>query len=226
MTHCTAFAVTSIRPSRGLEPETETIREAACEAAQTAISRTADLYAESISIGSNRYRRIQGNHLTNREFFGETGNAPGNINGCPPEMEFQVWAENGFKRDPAGAPEEVLRNNWNLADRLVQLALSNPGPRSEHNEREIFPDVLLTHDGTLLHATGFPDEDVFGDRYNMRETALPTASRYLENHEPSMAHHLALYPLRKLARAQFEIEYLRALVRYDGHMVVQLDWNQ
>ena len=226
MTHCTAFAVTSISVPRGREPETETIREAACEAAQTAISRTGDLYAESISIGSSRYRLIQGNQLTNRELFGDTGGAFGNISSYLPEMEFQVWAENGFKKNPAGAPEEILRNNWNLADRLVRLALINPGPQSAYNEREIFPDVLITHDGTLIHATGFPDEDVFGDRYNMREKTLPTASKYLENHEPATAHHLALYPLRKLARAQFEMEYLRALVRYDGHLVVQLDWNQ
>ena len=40
-----------------------------------------------------------------------------------------------------------------------------------------------------------------------------------------MAFHLAQGPLMRLARAQFECEYVRLMAQYDHHIVLEADWN-
>ena len=226
MPHFTAFAVTAAVCRPGDTPSLETLNGAACEAAQTAMKMAQRLCVETISLGSRRYRRIQGECRTNSEIFGDHLAVFGESNGSLDPMDFDVYADNGFRRDPAGVPEYILRNNWNTTEELVRLALHNTTSRSIHNGTEIFPDVFMDHRETLLDSTGFPDEDVFGDALTSPQDGPITVSRYLPDQDRAMAHHRAMAPLRKIARAQFEADYIRALARHPGHIVVQLDWNE
>ena len=226
MPHFTAFAVTTAVCGPGETPGLETLKSAACEAAETAMKMAKRLNVETISLGSRRYRLIQGECRTNSEMFGGQLAVLGTFNGSLDPMDFEVYADNGFRKDPAGVPEGILRNNWNTTEELVRLALHNTTSRSTQNRREIFPDVFMDHRGTLLDSTGFPDEDVFGDTLTRDQDGPITVSRYLPDQDRAMAHHMAMAPLRKIARAQFEADYIRALASDPGRLVIQLDWNE
>lgn len=161
-------------------------------------------------MGTYQFRFIRGQTRTNREFFGDTPPREW------PEMEFQVYSEaRGQIADAGDTPEDILRNCWNTAGRLVTLALA-----TQNEERPLFPSVLITPEGKARHELQYPTRDVLGF------DAPGGASRFITDTDPATAHHLAKLPLIKVYQAQFRTDYLRTIARYPDHIVIELDCNQ
>jgi hypothetical protein len=219
MPHQSTFVITTIRASAGTEERTEIARAAAQEAGLAAAKLAEAMKPdgstgprpETISTGGNQHRFIQGEDRTNR-ILREAG-----IKTSEP---FEFWSgTRGRTAEPGnGAPAEILENCWNSTWALTIMALE-----SEFKTRPIFPQALIFPDETggwrIFHHLGHPEEDVFGD-----SQPGGTAAQYLEK-DPALAHHMAAYPLRELAKAQFRIEYIRALTQFPNRTVVELDWN-
>ena len=218
MSHYPAFVITSLELEKGRIPSDTELRRAAREAQETATAMIAAMdpadedkpRPESLSLGGNTYRFVQGNEDTNSDTFA----------GMPrnqwPTTTFQFWSDrNGTFADASEAPHQILDWCWNTSSNLVTLALeSNP------KRRRIYPALLLIPGQDLpLHHLRYQDNDVFGD-------AAPemTASRYLEG-DPVMAWHRAKAPLQELAEAAFRVDYLKALQHHADRLVIELDWN-
>ena len=164
---------------------------------------------ETLAVGGNQYRYIQGQDQVNREAF--LGLDYKNW----PVTTHQFWSDaGGLTGTIKDAPYEVLKNSWNTTSDLIALAL-----RSHHRQRPIYPSLLMEPDGILTHQFTEWSEDVFGD-----EAPGGTASRYIEG-DPVIAWHMATAPLRDIAQAEFRAQYLRTLVRYPKKLVVEFDWN-
>ena len=218
MSHHTAFVITNeVLQGRRVPSDTE-LRRAAAEAQESATNMAQALgpedngqpYPETLAIGGNTYRFIQGNEDTNLDTFA----------GMPrdqwPRTTHEFWSQrSGTCAQAHEAPAEILGWSWNSSDLLITLALeSNP------RRRRIYPSLLLVPDRDLpLHCLSYHDEDVFGDPAPGGSAAL-----YLEG-DPVMAWHRAKSPLQELAEANFRVEYLRTLHRHPNRLVMELDWN-
>ena len=124
-------------------------------------------------------------------------------------------------------PDDVLRNSWNTGHRLVSLAIENPEARPEYPGARvtIFPDILLDPNGIVGHCVTYPDDNVFGDKHqDLVEGNAIKATAY-SNRAIGFAFHLAQQPLRALAKAKFECEYIRHLTKFGNHIVLEADWN-
>ena len=228
--HTTAFIITSVRlGDRDADPTDEQLRQAAREAIVTAkqaqTSPDGTDY-ESFSLGCRQFRFIQGEHRTNSQLF-----APAPTNQWP-ETTHQVMSqihEPDLSDEGIDAiPMDVLRNSWNTAHRLVGLALENSGARREHPDQRtiIYPQILLSPDGIVGQCITFPGENVFGETdQDLVNRRAVKAMDYTNAREPGGAYFLAQYPLRRLAQAQFECDYIRAMAEYDDHIVLEADWN-
>ena len=218
MSHYPAFVITSLELEKGRIPSDTELRRAAREAQETATAMTLAMAPddddkprpESLSLGGNTYRFVQGNEETNSDTFA----------GMPrdqwPTTTFQFWSDrNGTFAEASEAPQQILDWCWNTSSSLVTLALeSNP------NRRRIYPALLLIPGHNLpLHHLHYQEADVFGD-----PATDGAASSYLEG-DPVIAWHRAKGPLRELAEAAFHVEYLKTLHDHPARLVVELDWN-
>ena len=222
MPHYNAFIITQVKasdisPGRSKSnpnpPEsTRNLRMAALEASNLAVKLSDAMNPdgstgprpETLSLGGNPHRFIKNSGLTNSQHTAEE-NTP------------QFWSDRqGRICQPSElATIHLLDNCHSSTDALVTLAL-----KSRHLSLPIYPQLLIEPDSTLHHHLGFPDEDVFGDPKHGG-----TVTRYLPEDEPASSWFLAMEPLRKLAEAQFQINYIRALAKYPDHAVIELDWN-
>ena len=217
MSHQSAFIITSITTPFPAEPSHHQLKSAAAEAGQAAMNAATsmdqqssnDPNPETIAIGSNQYRFIQGNLMTNSETFADTPAGP------HPQQTFEIWSEaRGQMANPRDTPQEILEGCWNHADNLVKIAIE-----SHLKPRPLYPKILITPNGTVLHQLKYHDQDVFDD-----PSPGGTANLFVPG-DPIMAWHRSKAPLQDLEQAKFRIEYLRTLAAYPNHIVVALDWN-
>ena len=224
--HKTAFVITDVKvPTSRHHPSDSALRRAAGQAIQAAREVQADSAQpnyDTFSLGSRQYHFIQGQFRTNAEQFGTIPHHRW------PVMSHQVMSGNqepDLSEDAVAAiPLGVLRNCWNTGRNLIELGLENADARGTgHPERGlIYPDLLLNANGIVAHCVGYPDQDVFGGTGTPQGTV---AEKYVTPESRDMAHHLACEPLRALQRAEFRIKYLRHLVQYECHIVLEADWN-
>lgn len=218
MSHYPAFALTGITLNPKRIPSDTELRSAAKEVQDMATAMITAMdpadedkpRPESLSIGGNTYRFVQGNEDTNHDTFAGTPRDQW------PTTTFEFWSDRkGTFANASDAPPDILNWCWNSSSKLVTLALeSNP------KRRRIYPALLLVPGQDLpLHHLRYQDNDVFGD-------AAPemTASRYLEG-DPVMAWYRAKAPLQELAEAAFRVDYLKALHHHADRLVIELDWN-
>ena len=218
MPHHPAFVITSIPLTPKRVPSDTELRKAAAEAQQMATTLVMAMPAddsddprpESLAIGSNTYRFVQGNEDTNYDTFAGT---PRDL---WPTTTYEFWSDRyGTISDAADAGDEILGWSWNTTGRLVTLGLeSNP------RRRQIYPSLLLSLDGSpLLHHLQYQDRDIFGD-----DRPHGAAKNYMEG-DPVLSWHRAKSPLEELAKAAFRVDYLKALHRQPDLLVMELDWN-
>ena len=222
--HTTAFIITDVQlPDGHREPDDQMLYQAAHQAISYAKlgNRTSpETEFDTFSIGSRQRQYIQGEFRTNLEQFGSREY------GAWPQLSTQVMSQQ--QPEPIAAnhiPIDILRNCWNTTDRLIALALENPAAHGlvHHDHGLIYPDVLVTMNGVSAHSVSFPDHsDVFDLSPSDGDT---DAKRYLPGQDAATAHHLACGPIRRLARAQFHIQYLNALRAQRHHIVIEADWN-
>ena len=214
MPHHSAFVITSFTNAHLDQDPAATLWAAAREAGLAAAALAdamdhadnADPRPETLSVGGNQHRFIQGEQRTNLEIFGRD-----NLSAREP---FQFWSDRrGMHDDPGDAPQETVNDAWNTAATLVTLAL-----RSRYAERPTFPQALLEPDGTFTHHLTLPDTDVFGD-------GAPGGAAALYLDEPASAWFTAHDPLKEVDQANFRAQYVRKLHQWRDHIVIELDWN-
>lgn len=226
----TAFIITDVRlPERNAEPTDAQLRKAASQAiiaARKAQGSPDSTGYESFAIGSRQFRFIQGEFRTNLEQFGHLPEQdwPETCYSVMSQISEPDLTEDGLN----GIPSAILRNSWNSARNLVALGLENRAAwgTGHPNRGLIYPDILLNTDGIIAHCLGWPDENVFGESDRQMDCGQAhRAKTYLPMDNIVQAHHVAKEPLRRLAKVQFQIEYLRTMSRYDTHIVLEADWN-
>ena len=218
MPHHPAFVITSIPLARNRVPSDTELREAAAQAQQMATALAQAMpdddsdspRPESLAIGCNTYRFVQGNEDSNYDTFA----------GMPrdqwPNTTFEFWSDrSGTMANAADASADILGWSWNSTSKLVTLGLeSNP------RRRQIYPSLLLSpEEPQLLHHLCYQDYDVFGD-----DQPHCAAQNYIEG-DPVLSWHRAKSPLEELAKAAFRVDYLKALHRQPDRLVMELDWN-
>ena len=120
--------------------------------------------------------------------------------------------------NPSESALQVLRDNANRADGLANLGFWNPNKVGKHvPERLIYPDLFADFEGLKLPATAAPDHDIYGRHLSDGPEGRP-GDRYLRT--------LAAEPLAKLHQAQFEVDYLLALLARPDHIVVALQLSR
>ena len=227
--HKTAFIITDVRLASGhSQPTPSQLRKAAGQAINVSWKtqgKCDDTDFETFSIGNRQYRFIQGNFRTNSEQFHhqdprEWPQMSHHImsEGQPPELDDQALN---------AIPLEILQNSWNTTHNLVTLALQNTAARgASHPTRGlIYPDLLLNTDRILDHCVGYPNLDVFGKPPSSEGPNADFAEKYLPAEQRPHAFHLACEPIHRLEKARFQAEYLRYLMRYNYHIVLEADWN-
>ena len=224
--HQTAFIITDVKlPTSRHKPSESQLRKAAGHAILAAWKAQQDPEGtdfESFSLGSRQYHFIQGQFRANSDQFGTLPHHRW------PQMSHHVMS-GGREPDLSdeaieAIPLFVLRNIWNTGKNLIELGLENEAARGTGRPDRglIYPDLLLNSNGILAHCVGVPDQDVFGNTPR-REGNI--AEKYVAPESRDMAFQLACEPIRRLERAQFQADYLRHLVRYEKHVVLEADWD-
>ena len=235
--HKTAFIVTDVRVRTPDDKPTESmLRKAvghAILAAWHAQKEGQQTNFEGFAIGNRQYGFIKGQFRTNQEQFGHLDRREW------PEMEYHVMSQGKPPQTSdtgdgevitatAEIPMEILDNCWNTAHNLVSLALQN---RAAHgtghpNRGLIYPDILINTDQILAHSLNHSDVNALGETDQQFATGESRmASRYLPHEEAGQAHFLTMGPIYRLERAQFELDYVKELSKYDNHIVLGADWN-
>ena len=235
--HKTAFIVTDVRlTTPDDKPTASMLRRAvghAILAAWHAQKEGQQTNFEGFSIGSRQYKFIKGQFLTNQEQFGHLDHDEW------PETKYHVMSESKGPHTEetsdgevfaavARIPMEILDNCWNTAHNLVSLALQNSAAHGagHPNRGLIYPDILLNTDRILAHSLHHPDVNALGETDQQFMTGESRrANRYLPHEEASQAHFLAMGPLYRLERAQFELDYVQEISKYNNHIVLEADWN-
>lgn len=227
--HKTAFIITDVRLGSNSDQPTESqLRKAAGHAILTSWQAQTDPAGtdfESFALGNRQYRFIQGEFRTNSEQFRPLPTKSW------PEMSYHIMSE-GKEPDLSdealqAIPLDILENSWNTAHNLVSLGLENPPAHGtgHPNAGLIYPDLLLNSSGILAHCVGYQDRDTFGKKEKDPREGQNCAEKYLPTKSSQMAFYLACEPIRRLEKAQFQVGYLRHLIQYDNHIVLEADWN-
>ena len=219
MPHHSAFIITSLSVAHDRVPSDTELRRAAEEVQKMATAliecydpaSSNDPRPESLAIGCQQYRFIQGNGDTNHNTFA----------GKPihlwPDTTFEFWSDRqGTFAHAADAPQQILDWSWNTTGRLVTLALES----SVQTRLRPYPSLVIAPDDTPpLHHLRYHDCDIFGD-----DTPGLAASNYVTG-DPVIAWHRAKSPIQELAEATFRVDYLQLLHRLPDLLVMELDWN-
>ena len=121
-------------------------------------------------------------------------------------------------KNPSESALQVLRDNANGAGELANLGFWNPNKVGKHSpERLIYPDLFADFEGRTLPATAAPDHDIYG-------RGLPDGPESLSG--DGYLRTLAAEPIAKLRQAQFEVDYLLALLARTDHIVVALQLSR